>query len=314
MFGAQSVFALTLNEAAKLLASDGAASDQFGFYISVDRNKAVIGIPFDDDNGNSSGSAYLYVRAGGVWSQEAKLLASDGAAFDQFGISVSVSGTTAVIGARSDDDKGSNSGSAYVFDLSGATGVINEAAKLLASDGAAFDQFGVSVSVSGTTAVIGAHGDDDNGGGSGSAYVFDLSGATGVINEAAKLLASDGAAFDFSGFSVSVSGATAVIGAYLDDDNGINSGSAYVFALPVADAVRSHYTCYKAKTAKDTNFFEARLIGLNDQFESSTYDTVKVEQLCVPANQTPINFTNSGADEPADLDGTHLLSYKINES
>jgi len=176
LFGAPSVFALTLDEAVKLLADDRAVGDRFGYSVSVDGNTAVIGAFADDDNGRTSGSAYLYVRSGGGWSQKAKLLPSDGAASDQFGRSVSVSGNTAVIGASTDDDNGSASGSAYVFDLSGATGVINEAAKLRASDAAASDQFGFSVSVSGNTAVIGAFGDDDNGSSSGSAYLFVRSG------------------------------------------------------------------------------------------------------------------------------------------
>lgn len=139
----------------------------------------------DDDNGGDSGSAYLYTRSNGVWSEQAKLLPSDGAVNDRFGVSVSVSGNTAVIGNARDDDNGGDSGSAYVFDLTGATGVVNEVAKLLPSDGAANDFFGNSVAVSGNTAVIGGLFFDR----SNLAYVFDLSGATGVVNEVAKLLA-----------------------------------------------------------------------------------------------------------------------------
>jgi len=191
LFGAQSVSALTLYEVAKLLASDGAAVDQFGVSVSVSGDMAAVGVPFDDDNGGDSGSAYLYVRSGGVWSEQAKLLPSDGAAFDEFGASVSVNGDTAVVGATRDDDNGNDSGSAYVFDLTGATGVVNEDAKLLPSDGAAFDEFGASVSVNGDTVVVGAPNHSDKGLTSGSAYVFDLTGATGVVNEDAKLLPSD---------------------------------------------------------------------------------------------------------------------------
>ena len=75
----------------------------------------MIGASADDDNGSNSGSAYVYVRSNGVWSEQQKLTASDGASGDYFGISVSIDGDTAVIGARYDDDNGSNSGSAYVF-------------------------------------------------------------------------------------------------------------------------------------------------------------------------------------------------------
>jgi len=104
-----------LDEVVKLLASDAAASDHFGRSVSVSGNTAVVGAWLDDDAGGDSGSAYVYVRSGGVWTQQQKLTASDAAADDLFGRSVSVSGETAVVGAVLDDVAGSNSGSAYVF-------------------------------------------------------------------------------------------------------------------------------------------------------------------------------------------------------
>ncbi len=215
------------DEIAKLLASDGAGGDQFGWSASVWGDVAVIGAPFDDDNGSGSGSAYIYRFDGTSWAAEAKLLAADAAEGDRFGDSVSVSGDTAVIGANADDDNGFDSGSAYVFRFDGTNWV--QEAKLLAADGAEVDFFGDSVSFSGDTAVIGAYRDDDNGNQSGSAYVYRFDGTSWV--QEAKLLAADGAVGDELGFSISVSGDTAVIGAYRDDDNGTNSGSAYIFDL-----------------------------------------------------------------------------------
>ncbi len=106
---------------------------------------------------------------------------------------------------------------------------LTEVVKRLPSDGTRDDQFGISVAVSGNTAVIGADGDDDNGSQSGSAYIFDLAGATGTVTEVAKLLLSDGASVDLFGGSVAVSGNTVVIGAYGDNDNGLQSGVAYAF-------------------------------------------------------------------------------------
>ncbi|MCI5139717.1 MAG: hypothetical protein D3922_15200, partial [Candidatus Electrothrix sp. AR1] len=150
-----------------------------------------------------------------------KLLADDGAANDDFGLSVSVSGDTSVIGALGDDDNGSSSGSAYVFTRT-YTGW-TQAAKLTPDDGAAYDSFGSSVSVSGDIAVIGAFGDGDNGSSSGSAYVFTRTD-TGWT-QAAKLTPDDGAADDYFGSSVSVSGDIAVIGAPNANEY---PGSAYV--------------------------------------------------------------------------------------
>ena len=159
-------------EEAKLTASDGAAVDYFGVSVSVSGDTAVVGAWSGDGIVADSGSAYVFVRSGTTWSEQAELTASDGAADDWFGFAVSVSGDTAVVGADYDDDNGMNSGSAYVFVRSGTTWT--EQAKLTASDGAATDVFGRSVSVSGDAAVLGARLDDDNGTDSGSAYVFDL--------------------------------------------------------------------------------------------------------------------------------------------
>jgi hypothetical protein len=212
-------------EQAKLTASDAAAGDQFGRPVSVSGDTVVVGVYADDDAGLNSGSAYVFVRSGGVWTEQAKLTASDAAAGDQFGYSVSVSVDTAVVGAVADDHAGFYSGSTYVFARSG--GVWAEQAKLTASDAAELDHFGFRLSVDGDTAVVGAVGDADGGLDSGSAYVFTRSGVTWT--EEAKLTASDAAAGDWFGWSVSLSGDTAVVGAANDADGGLDSGSAYVF-------------------------------------------------------------------------------------
>ena len=110
----------------------------------------------------------------GLWFETAKLIASDGTAGDQFGFSVSVWGDLAIVGAHHDDDDGDRSGSAYVFQKDDSTGVWHEIDKLTASDGETGDIFGTSVSVSGTTILVGALNDDtENGVDSGSAYVFE---------------------------------------------------------------------------------------------------------------------------------------------
>ncbi len=223
---APSVLALTPNEVAKLTASDGTVEDLFGSSVAVDGNTALIGAQGDDDAGLGSGSAYVFTRSAGVWTEQAKLTASDGARGSLFGVSVALDGNTALIGAAFEDNAGPDSGSAYVFKHS--AGVWTEQAKLTASDGAAYDQFGLSVALDGDTALISANWDDDNGVNSGSAYVFTRS--AGVWTEQAKLTASDGARDDHFGDSVAVDGYTALIGAGGDDNNAdFNTGSAYVF-------------------------------------------------------------------------------------
>ena len=157
----------------------------------------------------------VFVRSNGVWSQQQELSASDGLANDYFGYSVSVSGDTAVVGAY---HKNGYLGAAYVFVRS--EGVRSPQQELTAPDGAAGDYFGDSVSVSRDTAVIGAFGKNRS---QGAAYVFVRSG--GVWGEQQELTAFDGLANDYFGYSVSVSGDTAVIGAYWN----VYRGAAYVF-------------------------------------------------------------------------------------
>jgi hypothetical protein len=210
---------------AKLLASDGADDDWFGRSVSLDGDTALIGASVDINDGNGLGSAYVFTRSGTNWTQQAKLLPSDGAEGDWFGYSVSIDEDYALMGAWGDDDNGDWSGSAYVFTRSGTNWT--QQAKLLASDGAEGDWFGKSVSLDGDTALIGTPHDDDNEFWSGSAYVFTRSGTDWT--QQAKLLASDGAEGDRFGGSVSLDSDTALIGAPCDSNNKIESGSAYVF-------------------------------------------------------------------------------------
>ena len=225
----------TINESLQLLASDGQFSDFFGASVSLSGNTGIIGAPLDDLVGFNSGSAYVFRgldTATGTITESLQLAASDGADGDFLGGAVSLDGDIGLVGATNDDDNGAqSSGSAFVFrGLNTGTGVINESVKLLASDGGVADFFGNSVSLSGNIGLVGAVGEDSNGLNSGSAYIFrDLDTATGVINESAELLASDNASGDNFGRSVSLSGSTGLVGAEFDDENGINSGAAYIF-------------------------------------------------------------------------------------
>ncbi len=245
---------------ATLTASDKRTFDRFGFSVAVDGDTVVVGATEDDDNGLDSGSAYVFAKpASGGWvtaTETAKLTAFDGAADDEFGFSVAVDGDTVVVGARADDDSGSQSGSAYVFTkpVSGGWATATETAKLTASDAAAYGLIGTSVALDGDTMVLGAPGDDDNGQYSGAAYVF-VKPASGWADatETAKLTtwlnASGAAAGGKFGTSVALDGDTMVLGAPGDDENGLESGAAYVFAKP-ANGVWAAAT----ETAKLTAF------------------------------------------------------------
>jgi len=213
------------SEIQKLLAADGEAGDFFGYSVSIYGDTVLVGAFHDNDNGVASGSAFVFTRTRSTWTQQAKLLPSDGVANDWFGVSVSLYGDTALVGAHGNDDNGDSAGSAYIFTRNGTTWT--QQAKLLADDGAPLDCFGWAVSLFGDTALIGAQYDDDNGNESGSAYVFTRNG--NAWTQQAELHPSGPGPSDLFGCSVSISGETALIGAYWDDDNEEDSGSAYVF-------------------------------------------------------------------------------------
>ena len=154
--------------------------------------------------------------------------------FDRFGESVAVSGTTVVVGALADDTGASNAGSAYVYDVSGGSATLVDT---INNPTPAFsDGFGLSVAVSGSTVVVGAYQDDTGAENAGSAYVYDLSGGSATLVD--TINNPTPATNDFFGLSVAASGSKAVIGAFLDDDRGLDAGAAYVFAVtevPIVD-------------------------------------------------------------------------------
>lgn len=256
-------------EAGKLIAGDGAPDEYFGNAVAVSGDYVVVGAHFDDDNGWGSGSAYIFHWNGTSWVQQAKLIGSNTSSYDFFGSSVSIDGETAIIGAPGDavggaayvfhrtasnwsqeailtasdaasgDNFGSSvsisgdtvlvgapgdyfsTGAAYIFKRNG--GSWTELTRLTANDGVAFDYFGSSVAIEGDVAIAGAKDHYANG----AVYVFGVDGNSWELE--GQLTASDGSSGDKFGASVSLSGNTIVVGARFDDDNGLDSGSAYVF-------------------------------------------------------------------------------------
>jgi hypothetical protein len=264
---------LTPTQQAYFKAFNAERNDFFGRSVAVSGDTVVIGAYGEGSNATGvngdktnnsaalSGAAYVFVRSGGTWSQQAYLKASNTGSNDQFGISVSISGDTIVIGAHYEDsnatgangngtdNSAADSGAAYVFTRSGTTW--SQQAYLKASNTEAGDYFGYSVAVSNDTIVVGAYSEDSGATGvngnetdnsapnAGAAYVFTRSGT--IWSQQAYLKASNAETNDFFGRSVAVSGDTIVIGAYGEDSNatGVNgdemnnsasfSGAAYVF-------------------------------------------------------------------------------------
>tara|TARA_B100001559_G_scaffold121177_1_gene101935 strand:- start:3879 stop:5252 length:1374 start_codon:yes stop_codon:yes gene_type:complete len=212
-----------------LIPSDSTAGDYFGTSVSISGDYAIIGARSAHPGGvNNAGAAYIFVRSGTNWSQQMKIVASDKAAYDYFGGSVSISPTHAIIGASSADPNGlSAAGAAYIFARSGSYWY--QQAKLVASDKARYDSFGSGVSISGDYVIVGAYREDPSGvSNAGSAYIFVRSGT--LWPQQAKLVSSDKATSDQFGRNVSISGGFAIVGAGFADPNGVNNaGAAYVF-------------------------------------------------------------------------------------
>jgi hypothetical protein len=219
----------------QLSASDKAFGDQLGGAVAVDGNTLVAGAR---QKSSSTGAAYVFRRAAnGTWSQEAKLTGTGTVAQDQFGRSVGLDGSLAVIGAPDPFDlfgSASGPGRAFIFRRSGTTWT--QEVILTATDGLSTDQLGYSASLALDRALVGAQGDQSSGsgsryGGRGAAYVFrNTTGSTWT--QEVKLVGSDALAGDLAGTAVSLDPTDndlAAVGAPGKDGTGVDSGAVYLF-------------------------------------------------------------------------------------
>ena len=211
-------------EQAQLVPSDAAGSDRFGDSVDIDGDTVIIGASVHTHGVTQSGSAYIFLRSGTTWTEQAELLASVPVSGDRLGNAVGISGDTVVVGAELADNAGGvGAGSAYVYFRTGTTW--SEQAYLIASDAGGDDNFGSGVAVNGDTVLVGAKREDDPIN-SGALYVFVREGT--IWTEQQKVKASDADALDEFGRAVALSGNTVLVGASLDDDLGSSSGSGYI--------------------------------------------------------------------------------------
>jgi hypothetical protein len=210
----------------KLLDKQGERNDQFGCAVAISDNFAIVGAYRDDDKGDSSGSATIYMRDQGMWTVQAKLLANDGQSNDYFGYDVAISGDYAVVGAyRCDDDSRSNVGGTYIYKYE--RGTWNFQTKLVPIQGTSNDYFGAAVNLVGTRLLVGAYGNDDKGSTSGAAYLYILEG--NQWNMRKKYMPGDGVAYDYYAYDIGIGDQGLIMGAYGRDDNGSMAGAVYIY-------------------------------------------------------------------------------------
>jgi hypothetical protein len=217
------------SEGQKLTASDGLAGDEFGYRVALADNTLLIGAFTATVGGVASqGAAYVFTQSNGTWSESQKLTASDGGLFDNFGASVALDGSTLVVGANG-ATVGGNAAQGAVYVFTESNGTWTQTQKLTANDGVAYDNFGLSVALKGSTILVGSPRAAIGGNAAqGALYVFTES--NGTWSQTQKLTASDGAANDSFGESVALEGSTALIGAYNATINGHTwQGAAYIF-------------------------------------------------------------------------------------
>ncbi len=221
-------------EIKRIFPADGMPGDYFGASVDISNQTVVIGSYFDNDNGLRSGCAYIYNRnQGGIdnWGFVAKVLAPDGEIDDEFGKSVSIFQDHLVVGSDLEDSMGAASGAVYIYGKNvGGTDNWGFVKKIIPNDLQGGDRFGYAVDNFEDYILVGAPYSDENGGGSGNAYLFgkDTGGIEnwGQIKEITPF---DGYVLDYFGTSVSIDDGLIIVGAYGNDIVGSESGTAYIF-------------------------------------------------------------------------------------
>lgn len=213
--------AATRTQLAKLVSTDVAGDDYFGYEVAISDGVAIVSAPYETTKGNVSGAAYLFDVATGT--QLFKLMADDGVAGDYFGYSVDIQNGIAIVGAIGDDDGASFAGAAYLFDV--ATGT--QIGKLTLDAPAAESYFGISVEISGDYAIIGAAGEESDAGVAytGAAYVYQIS----TRQQVARITTEAAGELDLFGAAAAIDGATVLVGSSQLNSSG--AGMAYAYDL-----------------------------------------------------------------------------------
>ncbi|WP_246834873.1 FG-GAP repeat protein [Leptospira levettii] len=335
---------------AYLKASNADANDGFGYSVDISGDTIVVGAAGEssnqttitngnsasaDNSATSSGAAYVFQRTGSTWAQEAYLKAPNTETTDFFGTAVAIDGNTILVSAiqedsnqttitngptASIDNSASSSGAVYVFQRTGSTWV--QQAYIKPPNAEANDQFGISLSISGDTIVVGAFNEASNqttitngtsasannsAAFAGAAYVFQRSGTSWA--QQAYLKASNIEANDRFGTSVSISGNTIVVGSGFEDSNQTTiTNGATASTDNTASASGAAYVYRRTgSTWAEEAYLKAPNADANDQFGNAVAidgDTIVVGAFSEASNQTTItNGTTASSDNSAALAG-----------
>ena len=245
----------SVSEIEKITASDAGSSDYFGASVAISNQYIVVGAYSNDTNASNAGAAYVYKIADddSSISELQQITASDAEANDYFGTSVAISDNFIVVGAYLEDTNGSNAGAAYVYEIN-SDDTVSQIQKITASDAEADDYFGKSVSISNAYVIVGAYREDTNASNSGAAYVYKIADDNSSVETLQKITASDAEAFDYFGYSVSVSGSYILVGAYDKDTEAYDSGKAYLYEIANDDSINTVESMIASDAQSDDEF------------------------------------------------------------
>ncbi|WP_395378197.1 hypothetical protein [Marinicella sp. W31] len=291
----------------KIIPEDITPFGFFGWSVSIDGDKALVGKRYDTENGYQSGAAYFFEFDGNGWIQTQKIISQNGQESDQFGYSVSLDGNKALIGSTSCSQ---GPGCGYIFQY--INGAWVEIQKLSPSDVLKGENAATEVILIGDRAFINSIGDDDNGELSGAVYVFEYLGVNWIQTQ--KLTPSDGDIRDRFGYSMAVNDNTLAIGSPFDDDNGSASGSVYIWNYDGENWVQGQKLVYPfqqkpestALFGSSVRMHENRLLigapideetGISDGaayiFEFNGFEWIEVQKLFSHQPSSTINFGRS---------------------
>jgi hypothetical protein len=244
-------------------------NDRFGDPVAISGNSAIVGAYQEDDaDGINSGKAYIFnVTSGALVHTLDNPNPYGTSQYDNFGFSVAISGDIVIVGAYNEDEADApiNPGKAYIFNVTSGA-LVHTLDNPTAYSTSQYDSFGYSVAISGNSAIVGTYGEDDAGGSfSGKAYIYDVTSGV-LVSTLDNPNAYGTSVGDLFGFTLAISGNSAIIGAYAEDDAGGGaSGKAYIYKIENTTETNSINVFGNMHTPGNITFDGTLTLGDSDQ-------------------------------------------------